>query len=173
MMWHTHAAVGASTAWLLLPLVPPDGLVNIGVVAAFCAEGALVPDLDAAESKIKHIKVVGAKPLVPMAIAVHRNFGHRGFLHSVPAWVLWTLLLSPVSTVTDWLPVAGLSLGYASHLAGDACTRSGIALLYPQEKRYHPLPRCFRLVTGSQAEEVLFVIAAAMVTWLLLGQLHV
>jgi len=53
MMWHTHAAIGAVTTWLLLPWLPLDGSMNIAVVVTFCAAGALVPDLDAAESKIK------------------------------------------------------------------------------------------------------------------------
>lgn len=45
--------------------------------------GALVPDLDATESKIKHVRVMGIKPFVPVYRAINREFGHRGLLHSL------------------------------------------------------------------------------------------
>jgi membrane-bound metal-dependent hydrolase YbcI (DUF457 family) len=54
------------------------------------------------------------------------------------------------------MPVVALSLGYASHLAGDACTRTGIPLLYPRRTHYHLLPHRTRVVTGSEYEELFF-----------------
>ncbi len=48
-------------------------------------------------------------------------------------------------------------LGYASHLLGDSATKSGLLLLYPNAKRYHPLPQGRRFTMGSLAEEALFV----------------
>ena len=59
-------------------------------------------------------------------------------------------------------------LGCASHLAADATTRSGIPWLYPDQKRYHLLPRSWRFVTGSMAEEALFPFLFAAVALLLL-----
>ena len=59
-------------------------------------------------------------------------------------------------------------LGYASHLLGDASTRSGIPLLYPLPERYHVLPRRWRFVTGSLAEEALFPFLVMAVAVLLL-----
>jgi hypothetical protein len=56
MMWHTHAAIGASTGWLLTPFLPLDTSTNMAVVAVCAAVGALMPDLDAVEFKIKHIR---------------------------------------------------------------------------------------------------------------------
>ena len=53
MMWHTHAAMGASATWLLLPFVLPDNSAIIAGLMVCCATGAMVPDLDAVESKIK------------------------------------------------------------------------------------------------------------------------
>lgn len=157
MMWHSHAAIGASSAWILLPLLPPDGSLNIAVVMGFCVVGALMPDLDASESKIKHLKVLGIKPFVPLAQVIHREFGHRGFLHSARGWALWTLSQMPLGFVMGWLVMAALSLGYASHLLADACTRSGIPWLYPDLRRVHLLPLKLRVVTGSAMEEVFFV----------------
>lgn len=67
--------------------------------------------------------------------------------------------------------VAALSLGYASHLAGDACTRTGIPLFYPQRKNYHLLPIRIRVVTGSEYEELFFVVFAMLNICLLMARL--
>lgn len=159
-MWHTHAAMGASTVWLLLPLLPPEESSVVAVLIACAVVGSLVPDLDAIESKIKHIQVMGIKPLTPVARAINRDFGHRGLLHSLWGWVGWTLLVLPFSVVSSWLSVAAFSLGYASHLAGDACTRSGIPLLYPKRERFHLFAQRWRVITGSEHEQLAFAVFA-------------
>jgi inner membrane protein len=171
MMWHTHAAIGASTAWLFTPFLPLDGSVNVAVLMAYCVVGATVPDLDAVESKIKHVKVMSIKPLVPVSIVINRGFGHRGLLHSLWGWVGWTLLVLPLSMVIGWLSVAALSLGYASHLAGDACTRSGISLLYPKRDRFHLFPQRWCVITGSEYEEIFFSLFALSTVAILLEHL--
>ena len=173
MMWHTHAAIGASAIWLLLPPLSPGDSINMGVVMAFCVVGALVPDLDAGESKIKHIMVAGTKPLVPVAIAINRNFGHRGFLHSARGWVGWTALILPLGLILGWAAIIALSLGYASHLAADACTRTGIPLLYPRAGRHFLLPPRLRIITGSDVEEVFFAVFACLSLVLLLSSTSV
>ena len=172
-MWHTHSAIGASAAWLLLPLLPPDGSVNIAVVMAFCVAGALAPDLDANESKAKHVKVAGIKPLVPVVTAINRDFGHRGFLHSALGWVGWTVLILPLGPILGWAAITALSLGYASHLATDACTRTGIPLLYPRAGRHFLLPPRLRTITGSDVEEVFFAVFACLSLVLLLSSTSV
>jgi len=68
-----------------------------------------------------------------------------------------------------WPLFLGLVLGYGSHLAGDACTKSGIPLLYPDPRRLHLLPRPLRLTTGSQAEDALLPLLAVSVLVLLLS----
>ena len=83
MMWHTHAAMGASATWLLVPFVGSDNSAILAALMVFCSIGALVPDLDAVESKIKHVRVGGIKPFVPLSRAINRDFGHRGLLHSL------------------------------------------------------------------------------------------
>lgn len=156
-MWHTHAAIGASATWLLFPFVPPGSSGSIAVLMVFCGIGALMPDLDAVESKIKHVKVMGIKPLVPVSRAINREFGHRGLLHCLRGWLIWTLFILPLGAGIGWLPMVASSRGYASHLAGDACTRTGIPLFYSKCTSYHLLPHRIRVVTGSAYEEVFFV----------------
>lgn len=156
IMWHTHTAMGISTAWLLVPFVPWQGSTFLAVLMVFCVISAMVPELDAVESKIKHVKVLGIKPRVPVSKAINQQYGHRGLLHSLRGWVGWTVMILPLGALRGGLPVASLSLGYTSHLTGDVCTRSGILLFYPRRRSYHLLPRQFRVVTGSEYEELFF-----------------
>jgi membrane-bound metal-dependent hydrolase YbcI (DUF457 family) len=58
---------------------------------------------------------------------------------------------------------AGLLLGYASHLALDACTVSGVPLLYPANRKCHLLPKLLRVVTSSPEEGLVFALVAGMV----------
>ena len=143
--------MGASTVWLLLPLLPPGNSSVVAVLMTFTVVGALLPDLDAIESKIKHDRVSGIKPFMPVARAINRELGHRGLLHSLWGWVGWTLLILPLGSAGSWLPVVASSLGYFSHLACDACT--------PKRKRkhFHLLPIGWRVTTGSEYEELFFM----------------
>lgn len=140
-----------------MPFVEQDNLGIIAKLMIYCVMGVMVPDLDAVESKIKHVKLRSIKPFVPITGAINAEFGHRGLLHSLWGWVGWTILILPLGAVTSWLCLTALSLGYASHLVGDACTRTGIPLLYPSKKQFNLLPPGIRVITGSDYEEVFFV----------------
>lgn len=171
MMGRTHALAGIASLWLLqiMPVwTSPDLLAPM---AAFAALGALLPDLDAAQSKIKHLTVAGVTPFAPLSLALNRTLGHRGLLHSLLGWSLATLLFLPIAFVTNGAVPLALSLGYASHPATDACTKSGIPFWYPRHKRCHLLPRPLRLTTGSAAEEAVFALLGLAVMGLLLRQL--
>lgn len=136
--------------------------MSISLVVVCCVIGALMPDLDASQSKIRNFTALGVRPFVPISIAINRTYGHRGALHSAWGWAVWTLLVLPLGITFGWLIGAALSLGYASHLAADACTRTGIPLLYPRTERYFLLPSWMRIVTGSAVEEVFFVTFACI-----------
>lgn len=84
MMWRTHALFGIGSLWLLSPLPAEILGYDIGTLAAVAALGALLPDLDAAESKIKHLKILGTniKPFLLPAQVVYGSEQHRGLLHS-------------------------------------------------------------------------------------------
>jgi inner membrane protein len=145
MMWRTHFLFGTSALWLLAP-IPSDLLsLDYGAMALFAGMGALLPDLDASESKIKHLRVSRAKPFELAAIALHRTLGHRGALHSLAGLGLVSLSALPLALSLGWGLWIALLLGYASHLAADACTRQGIPLLYPKKAFHHLLHRMFHL----------------------------
>lgn len=169
MMGRTHLMLGAASLWLLRPLpdlVSTDDLAPMLALAAF---GALLPDLDASSSTLRHLRIGGLTPFVPLSQVLHGRFGHRGALHSLWGLGVLALLVLPLLIWLPWRWYLSLLLGYASHLAGDACTRSGIPLLYPRLERRHLLPSFLRLTTGSPAEEVVFVMLALSVLLLLLS----
>jgi len=65
MMGRTHALLGALSAGALLPSVSPDRLALWMALGAF---GALLPDLDASESKIKRLSLAGITPFAPLLL---------------------------------------------------------------------------------------------------------
>ena len=172
MTWSTHLMAGLSALWIMeaLPASQPE---NMALLAGAAALGSLLPDLDASESKVKHLSVAGIKPFLLPSQAIYGQFGHRTFLHSLAGLAFCAsscLLLSPF---TGWQVALALWLGYASHLAADALTRSGIPWLYPNHRRFHLLPPRLRLTTGSQAEEVVFVLLSLSALLLMLRHLPV
>ncbi|MBV9852095.1 MAG: metal-dependent hydrolase [Armatimonadetes bacterium] len=161
--------VGLNSLWLLEAV--PGALTpqNVGGLAALAALGALLPDLDAASSKIASLSLGGVRPLAPLALALHRTLGHRGLLHSpagglgLGAGCLFLALWRPSEA-----PLA-LFMGYGSHLAADACTKSGVpAWPNRRDRRWHLLPPRLRLTTGSWAEEALTPLLALPALALLL-----
>jgi membrane-bound metal-dependent hydrolase YbcI (DUF457 family) len=154
---------GLGSLWVLKAL--PEGVSagsstnNIGLLALLAGMGALLPDLDARESRLKHLTVgAGIAPFVLPSLVLHRTLGHRGMLHSLVGLVLTALLLSfPLLTWLGWQPALALLLGFGSHLALDACTRRGIPILWPDRTRRFLLPARLRFTTGSPAEEALLV----------------
>ena len=169
-MGRTHALAGVASLWVLQSVssLTPDTLAPLTIFAAL---GALLPDLDAAQSQIKYLSFGGLTPFAPLSVLVNRTLGHRGVLHSLVGWGAATLLVLPLALFAPPSVPLALSLGYASHLATDACTKSGIPMLFPNRKRYHLLPRPLRLTTGSSAEEAVFALLAVLVAGLLLRQL--
>ena len=173
MTWPTHALFGICTLWLLAP-VPTEILnANIGVLAGAAALGALLPDLDASESKIKHLKIPNTqiKPFMLPALVVSRSDQHRGLLHSFAGLGMMTLFFVPAAFWIGWAPVTALLLGYFSHLMADAATKSGVRMLYPSHKRFHLLSPKWRFTTGSVAENALLLPLAGISILLLLTHL--
>ena len=173
MTWPTHTLFGISALWLLTP-VPPEVLqANFGVLAVAAALGALLPDLDASESKIKHLKIPNTQiqPFLLPALIVSRSDQHRGLLHSLAGATMVGVFCVPTIFWLGWAPFASLLLGYLSHLMADAATKSGIRLLYPKPQRFHLLPSVLRFTTGSMAEEALMAPLSVSVIFLLITQL--
>ena len=173
MTWPTHSLLGINSLWLLA-LIPPELVgYDFGTLAACAVLGSLLPDLDASESKIKHLKIpdTSIKPFLLPAQIVHRTDQHRGLLHSLWGLGMVTLITMPLMFWLGWAPVIALLFGYASHLLGDAATKSGVRLFYPSATRFYLLPKNLRITTGSLAEDALLPFVALGASLLLLSRL--
>ena len=115
-----------------------------------------------------------------MGALVCGAWGHRGPLHSLPGLAAFGLTCAlPLCLGWGGEYGASLLLGYGSHLALDAMTRHGVPLLPARGRdgrwgfgrRSHLLPRTFRFVTGSAAEEVLQAVLFCLDLLLLFGNL--
>lgn len=82
MLWRTHFLAGITSLWLLYPLPGALNQQTLPLSIGMAALGSLLPDLDAAESKLKHLGAFGITPLAPLSQLANRAFGHRGLLHS-------------------------------------------------------------------------------------------
>lgn len=159
MMWRTHVTGGIAILWVLVPVALGAKPEAFPLSCAAAALGALLPDLDAAESKIRSLGVYHIYPFVPLAAHFNREYGHRGALHS-PYGLLGCGLMALVLGVSGaGLPALALWLGYMSHLLLDACTKTGIPFP-PFRKRLFLLPKPLRVVTGSPDEEIVFALTA-------------
>lgn len=177
-----------ASLWLLRPLLletrvfggAPLDWTNLGVLALVAGLGALLPDLDAAESKAKHLvfsfrlggERIHVAPLSFPALVLSSTLTHRGPLHSLLGFVAVGVLIGmPLALVVSWTAAVALLLGWASHLALDACTKSGLPLLWPNLRRIRFLPPILRVTTGSDAESLVFALLASLSLALLLSAL--
>lgn len=105
--------------------------------------GALLPDIDHPSSILGRLFRIISLPISKLC-------GHRGFTHSLIAWLI--LLLSSY----QWLPhywdlpsdlIQAFLLGYMSHLVADMLTPSGVPFLWPLPTRF-----CFPILRGKSSK---------------------
>lgn len=171
MTGKTHLLIGINSLWFLAPIPSALTVSSLAVAAAAAAIGSLLPDLDASESTIKHAKIGNWQPMTALANPIARATTHRGLLHSFVGVGLVAVISLPLVFLWGWAPSVALILGYGSHLLADSCTPSGITLNYPNPSKKHLLPPGLRIQTGSQTENIVFILAAVGVAILLLGQI--
>jgi membrane-bound metal-dependent hydrolase YbcI (DUF457 family) len=170
MTGKTHLLIGINSLWFLAPIPGALTASSLALSAGAAAIGSLLPDLDASESTIKHAKIGSFEPMAVLANPIAKTTTHRGMLHSWIGIGLVVIISLPPIFLWGWVPSIALILGYGSHLLADSCTPSGITLKYPNLTKKHLLPQGARIQTGSQAENMIFMIAAASAGVLLLTQ---
>ena len=174
MTWRTHVLGGVASLWLLaaVPGAINSDIVagNIGLLATLATVGALLPDLDASDSKLRHLNLgIGFEPFSLPGHFMSKALSHRGLLHSGLGISLCAVLFAlPLGLWLGWQAGLSLILGYISHVALDGCTRTGVPLLYPNKQKWWLLPAPWRFVTGSFAEDVLLAPLFLLVLTLLL-----
>lgn len=180
MTGKTHLAFGGLASFALMPFVPEYHFTFLLLGAL----GGLMPDLDASESAIKHLGIpitrrLWFKPFWLPASIIALCCTHRGGVHSLFGMMIFTAILA-----TGWytlspgtVQIAGImafALGYLSHLFGDACTKSGVPILYPfSNTPWHLLPRSLTIRTGGLGEVVFdltFLLLTALI--ILTATLH-
>ncbi len=156
----THIVVGLSSALVVVKLGGslPSALSILAVIF-----GALAPDIDSPRSSI-------AKPgyffssFLPqivtdlmnvggqfVSVIIRHWFGHRGALH-------WPATAAIIFLIAVWSELPALlwfSLGYASHILADFCTKGGIAIFAPF---YRKTIRWSPVKTGSIFEFIICII---------------
>ncbi len=121
----SHVFIGAA-GYAALAFHTPLPLSMAATTAAVV--GSLAPDIDHPSSRVGQL-------LWPISYPLARLFGHRGLTHSALALLglaLAVVLLDGAVVTT----VTAFAVGYTLHLAADACTTRGIALLYPSRQRF-------------------------------------
>lgn len=118
-----------------------------------------MPDLDAVDSKLQRLPVLTAdfQPFRLLSRVIRRTSPHRGWMHSLRGLVIVNLLLAPaigIIGIGGWIVFI---IGYASHLLADMMNPSGIPLFFPQQRRWHLLPRNCRIATASPEEDLIFL----------------
>jgi inner membrane protein len=147
MRGNTHMIIGATAGAAVAAGVGlPLSLEWIGVLM-LATVAALAPDIDQPGSTIaRRLPLIALLP-----------FGaHRGFTHSLLALALVSAGL--MAAQVDRRLALAVAAGYASHIAADAVTITGVSLLYPLRRRIRLVPAA--LAVGSVGES--FVIMAAI-----------
>lgn len=146
MMGLTHAMFSILLALIYARYGTRPDLVFI----AFLMAGTLLPDIDSARSTI-------GKRIKPLSRALELVAGHRGLLHSLAGWLIFTIPAS-IAGMNAALP---FTLGYVSHLLLDSLTPTGVRFLYPLEYRVSGDIR-----TDSLAERLVFTLFLGMAVYL-------
>jgi membrane-bound metal-dependent hydrolase YbcI (DUF457 family) len=171
-MTHQITGIGAA-AVSAAALDVPSTAAAVLVGAAWL--GSMLPDADRAGAHVyqrtrlerRHLSARLAGALVRLPLRLLVLLPHRGITHSLFACALATTvagaLVSFVAPELALAAAAGAGIGYAAHLAGDACTPGGVALWAPLSRRRRwLLPACARIPTGSLREIAAAVLLAAI-----------
>lgn len=178
----THELVGVSLAVAAGRVLDTGSLETAGLAAA-ALFGSWLPDVDRLGARVhRRTRIERRKRLVGGAGAVLRLplrmfallVPHRTITHSAAACAavaaLAALVASPAGASVAVVVAAGVAIGYASHVATDACTPAGVSLWAPLSlRRVWLLPRRARIRTGSWREAAFAAVAAAALALALLA----
>lgn len=174
--------MGVSLAVAAGRVVEAGPLETAGLVAA-AVFGSRLPDVDQLGARVnrrtrleRRTRLAGATgavvrlPLVMFALVVsHRTVTHSA-LACAAAAVLAVLVASQAGTTVAHVVAGGAAIGYAAHVAADACTPAGVRLWAPlSRQRVWLLPPRAPIRTGSSREAAVAAVAAAALAFALLA----
>ena len=117
MLFHTHLMLGIS-AFILFGDYFSGG--NSILFFLLVILGSVLPDIDDGNSKIKKASGV-------LGSIISFLFKHRGIFHSLIFVLVMFIIVSFLNNYYAW----AITIGYLSHLVGDAITPMGIKWFYP------------------------------------------
>lgn len=146
MMGHTHV-LGGAVAGLAVSYGAGLGFEGAAALTIGAIATSKLPDVDARvirgpdHRSVPHTVVLGGGFAVVAALVAYVWLSANASSTS----------LGPLGPGTVALLAPGAAIGYLTHLALDASTKSGIWLLLPKDKRVG-LPRKYAVRTGSPTE---------------------
>ena len=168
MNYHTHSSFGLLFTLITVKIIISFDLLDIsyllhgslfnGTIIKFylaAVIGALLPDLDHAQSKMGSLFWFISKPLKFFGIK------HRGLTHSLLGILLFSLLSKQlinhnwIGEITWW----GLVIGYISHIIVDMMNVHGLPLLFPNDKKFKLHSN---ITTNSGQEHFFFLLITAL-----------
>jgi endonuclease YncB( thermonuclease family) len=130
--------------------------IHYGTSAVLAAAAtSILPDADYPKSWLGH-------QLGSISENLNRLFGHRSFLHSLLALILFTLAFGlPLWWITGRSSsMIAVGVGYGSHLFADMMTLGGVQLFWPSRLiAVFPGRDEYRVVSGGNSERVFVVLA--------------
>jgi membrane-bound metal-dependent hydrolase YbcI (DUF457 family) len=178
----THELVGVALAVAAGRVLDAESLETAGLAAAALL-GSRLPDVDQLGARVhrrtrleRRTLLAGAAgamlrlPLTLFAVvASHRTVTHSAMACAAVA-ALATLVASPAGAGVALVVAGGVAIGYAAHVAADACTPAGVTLWAPlSRRRVWLLPSRARIPTGSWREVAFAALAAATLAFALLA----
>jgi inner membrane protein len=178
----THDLIGVTLA-IAAGQALRTGALKTGGLAATALIASRLPDVDVLGARIhrrsrlerRNLLATAAGALLRLPLVVFAaHISHRSVTHSALACAavpgLAALLAHPAGAGAALVVGGGLAIGYASHVAADACTSGGIRLWAPfSRRRVWLLPPRVRIRTGSVGERAVAVVAAATLVLLVLA----
>ena len=176
MNYHTHSIFGLLFALVTIKILAIFNIIDLsylisgslfnGTIIKFYLAamlGALLPDLDHAQSKAGKLFWFISKPLKMFGIK------HRGLTHSLLGIILF-ILASKQLLVYNWIqPVSwwGMIIGYISHIIADMMNVQGLPIFFPNNTRFkfHS-----NITTNSWQEQFLFLLIVSSITLIILHE---
>jgi inner membrane protein len=143
--YHTHIATSIAGSAAVAAATDVSFTVTYVLGVAL---GSLIPDIDEPNSYIGR-RTLGLSKLIKRAL------GHRGFTHSLLAWIGFSFLYKAYPN----LFVLGMCTGYLFHIIGDFFSRKGVPLFSPFSKKRFKSPLTYE--TGGFSETLIFYAAIA------------
>jgi inner membrane protein len=159
MTARTHDAFAFASLLTVAYFHPPESINLMTLIGSVIASdvGSLVPDMDQAGNRLWDLLPAGdtVGKYLRKLFFEHRTFSHSIIgtlvIYKILQFLLFRLL-NP-AFIDPKLVLAGVMIGYLSHLLGDAFTKEGLPLFFPLKINVGIPPiEAFRIKTGNFIE---------------------